>query len=201
MGSLLSVQGSRRTAPRQEGTQGSNGPAYPFRIPHGRHIACLSLVPFRHENPPVLREKTSYRTLYVLSPTEPAPPFRAPRNRLSPARHIHAPPLASTTAIHPHARMAFVRPPPILHTFLPRMRTTPFRLKPDSESHRCHRHTGTPGFAVRRSHRVLEADRFSIQHPFSFPVFLPTASDSQNDFPNDIFCANDNLTIIRSGTS
>lgn len=201
MGSLLSVQGSRRTAPRQEGTQGSNGPAYPFRIPHGRHIACLSLVPFRHENPPWLTEKDIVQDALCALPDGASPPFGAPRNRLSPARHIHASPLASTTAIHPHARMAFVRPPPILHTFLPGMRTTPFRLKPDSESHRCHGHTGTPGFAVRRSHRVLEADRFSIQHPFSFSVFLPTASDSQNDFPNDIFCANDNLTIIRSGTS
>lgn len=169
MGSLLSVQGSRRTAPRQEGTKGSNGPAYPFRIPHGRHIACLSLVPFRHESP-CLTEKDIVQDALCALPNGASPlPFGTPRNRLSPARHIHAPPLASTTAIHPHARMAFVRPPPILHTFLPGMRTMPFRLKPDSESHR---HTGTPGFAVRRSHRVLEADRFSIQHPFSFPVFF-----------------------------
>lgn len=197
MGSLLSVQGSRRTAPRQEGTQGSDGPAYPFRIPHGRHIACLSLVPFRHENPPWLTEKDIVQDALCALPDGASPPFGAPQPPVLRKTYTRFA-LASTTAIHPHARMASVRPPPILHTFLPRMRTMPFRLKPDSESHR---HTGTPGFAVRRSHRVLEADRFSIQHPFSFPVFLPTASDSQNDFPNDIFCANDNLTIIRSGTS
>lgn len=70
------MQGSRRTAPRQEGTQGSNGPAYPFRIPHGRHIACLSLVPFRHENPPWLTEKDIVQDALCALPN--GPPFRGP---------------------------------------------------------------------------------------------------------------------------
>ena len=79
MGSLLSVQGSRRTAPRQEGTQGSNGPAYPFRIPHGRHIACLSLVPFRHENPPLPYGKRHRTGRSMRSPRRSLPPpFRGP---------------------------------------------------------------------------------------------------------------------------
>lgn len=196
MGSLLSVQGSRRTAPRQEGTQGSNGPAYPFRIPHGRHIACLSFVPFRHESP-CLTEKTSYRTLYVLSPTEPPPPFRAPATACPRETYTR-----SATCLH--HRNSSARPYGI--------RKAAPNIAHFSSQNADNAVSPQTGFGIPQAYRdsgICGAPLPSrprsgpVFYPTSlfFSCFLPTASDSQNDFPNDIFCANDNLTIIRSGTS
>ena len=199
MGSLLSVQGSRRTAPRQEGTQGSNGPAYPFRIPHGRHIACLSLVPFRHENPPCLTEKDIVQDALCALPN--APPFRGPPQPPVPREAY------TRFATCLHHRNSSARPygirkaAPNIAQFSSQNEDnavapqTGFGIPQVPRAYRDSGICGAPLPSRPRSGPVF--------YPTSlfFSCFLPTASDSQNDFPNDIFCANDNLTIIRSGTS
>lgn len=197
MGSLLSVQGSRRTAPRQEGTQGSDGPAYPFRIPHGRHIACLSLVPFRHENPPWLTEKDIVQDALCALPDGASPPFRGPATACSP-QDIY------TLRACLHHRNSSARPYGI--------RKAAPNIAHFSSQNEDNAVSPQTGFGIPQAYRdsgICGAPLPSrprsgpVFYPTSlfFSCFLPTASDSQNDFPNDIFCANDNLTIIRSGTS